>query len=145
MLRKLGSRIECPSPWGGDDDAGRLAPEFHFEDLEVSERRMDVEDPVGLEEPVGGSPGEPATADVPTPVEEKCREGQDLAGMELDIADGNPADVSSLVFAAPVSDSPGVVGGQVEPVFAAPASLILRPGVIGGGCSWTHTEKCSKK
>ena len=32
------------------------------------------------------------------------------------MVDGNPTDVSSLVLAAPVSDSPGVSGGQVEAI-----------------------------
>ena len=49
---------------------------------------------------MGDSPGHPATTDVPTPIE-KCKDGQDLPGMELDAIDGNPTDVGSLVFAAP--------------------------------------------
>ena len=47
------------------DGVGQAAPEFQFEDLEASERRVDVDEPVGADEPVGGSPGYPATADVP--------------------------------------------------------------------------------
>ena len=91
---------------GGDEIDGQVAPEFKFEDLDVPERRVDVDELVGADVPVGGSPGHSATADVPTPVE-KCRDGQDLPGMELDVIDGKPTGVSALVLAAPVSDSPG--------------------------------------
>ena len=94
---------------GGVDigyDVGQVAPGFLFEDLELSERRVDVDEPVGADESVGGSPGDSATADVPTPVE-KCRDGQDLPGMELDLVDDNPTDFSSLVIATHVRDSPG--------------------------------------
>ena len=45
---------------------------------------MNVDEPVGADEPVGDSPSDSATADVPAPAE-KCRDGQDLPGMELDI------------------------------------------------------------
>ena len=57
---------------GGDEIDGQVAPEFKLEDIDVSERRLDVDELVGADEPVGDSPGNPATADVPTP-EEKCR------------------------------------------------------------------------
>ena len=69
--------MSAPSPWGGDEIDGQVAPEFKFEDLDVSERRVDVDDLVGADELVGGLPGHLATADVPTPIEE-CRDGQDL-------------------------------------------------------------------
>ena len=124
---------------GGHEIDGQVAPGFKFEDLDVSDRRVDVEDPVGAYEPAGGSPGNSAAADVPTPVD-KYRDGQDLPGLELDMVDGSPTDAGSLVFAAPASDSLGVGGGQVEPVFAALVSLMLRRGVNGGGCSGTHTD-----
>ena len=70
-----------PVHGGGGDDAGQVAPELKFEDLDASEQRVDVEDPAGADEPVGGSPGHPAATDVPNPavVEEKCRDGQDLS------------------------------------------------------------------
>ena len=90
-----------PVHGGGDEIDGQVLPEFKFEDLDVSERRVDVDEPVGADERVGDSPGHLATADVPTPIE-KCRDGQDLPGVELDVADGNPTDVCSLVPAAPV-------------------------------------------
>ena len=62
---------------GGDEFDGQVAPEFKFEDFDVSERRVNVDELVGAHEPVGDSPGHPASADVPTPFE-KCRDGQDL-------------------------------------------------------------------
>ena len=76
-----------------------MAPDLKFEDLDASEQRVDIEDPAGADEPVGGSPGHPAAAEVPDPavVEEKCRDGQDLPGMEIDVIHGNPTDVRSLV------------------------------------------------
>ena len=117
-----------------------MAPEFKFEDVDVSERRVGDDEPVGADEPVGDSLGHPATADVPTPVE-KCRAGQGLPGMELDMIEGNPTDVSSLVLAAPVSDSPGVSVGKVEPIVDASVGLMLRPEVVGNGCSGNQSEK----
>ena len=106
-----------------------MAPEFQFEDIDASERRVDVEDPIGADETVGGSPGHPATADVPTPavVEEKCCDGQDLPGLEIDMIHGNPTDVRSLVFAAHECDLSGVRGCQVDPI-DAPVSWTLRRG-----------------
>ena len=68
------SKIECPQSIGGDEIDGQVSPKFKFEDLDVSEHRVNVEEPVGADEPVGGSPGNSATADVPTPVE-RCRDG----------------------------------------------------------------------
>ena len=124
---------------GGDEIDGQVAPGFKFEDIDVSERRVDFDESVGADEPVDDLPGHPATADVPTPVE-KCWDGEDLPGMELDLVDGNPTDVSSSVIAAIVSDSPRLEGGQVEPVVDARASLMSRPGVVGSGCSETHTD-----
>ena len=93
---------------------------------------------------MGGLPGYPAAADVPTPavVEEKCRDGQELPGMELDVMQGNPTDVRSLVFAAPPESgrSPGVIVCQVDPI-AAPVSWMLRPGMNSDGCSGTPMEE----
>ena len=65
---------------------------------------MDVDDLAGADEPVGGSPGYPAAAHVPTPavVEEKCRDGQEFPGMELDVMQGNPTDVRSLGLPPPL-------------------------------------------
>ena len=123
----------------GDEIDGQVAPEFKFEDLDVSERRVDVDEPVGADESVGDLPGHPATADVPAPVE-KCRDGKDLPGMELDVIDGNPTDISSLVLAAPVCDSPGGSDGRVEPIVDASVSLMLRPEVVGNG-SRNQSEK----
>ena len=129
-----------PDHGGGDEIDGPVAPEFKFEDLDVSERREDVDEPVGADEPVGESPGDSATADVPTPVE-KCRDGQDLPGMELDMMDGNTTDASSLVLAAPVCDSTWVSYGRVEPMVNAYVSLMLRPEVVGSGCNGNQSEK----
>ena len=67
-------------------------------------------------------------------------DGQDIPGMQLDLVDGSPTDFSSLVIATPVGDSPGVGGRQVEPVVDALVSLMLRPGVVGSGCSGAHTD-----
>ena len=100
---------------GGAEIHGQVAPEIEFEDLDVSERRVDVDEPVGADEPVGDLPGDSATADVLTPIE-KCRDGQDLPGMELDMIDGKPTDVSSSVLAAPVCDSPGLVMAELIPL-----------------------------
>ena len=61
--------------------------------------------------------------------------------MELDVIDGIPTDVNSLVLAAPVSDSPRVGGGQVEPIVDAFVSLMLRPEVVGNGYSGNQSEK----
>ena len=78
---------------------------------------------------------ERVVADIP--FMERCPEGQHLPGLELDSAQRALTDFSSLVLAAPVGDSPGVTGGQVELEFAGPVSLMVRPGVIIGGCSET--------
>ena len=124
----------------GDEIDGQVAPEFKFEDLDVPERRVDVDEPVGADEPVGDSPSHLATADVPTPIG-KCRDGQDLPGMELDVVDGNPTDVSSLVLAAPFERFAGVSGGQVEPIVDASVRWMLRPEVVGNGCNGNQSEK----
>ena len=57
--------------------------------------------------------------------------------------DGNRPDVSSSVLAAPVcdSDSPGVSDGRDEPIDDASVSLMLRPEVVGNGCSGNQSEK----
>ena len=117
-----------------------MAAELKFEDLDAFEQRVDVEDPAGADESVGGSPGHPAATDVPNPpvVEEKCR--QDLPGLQVDVIHGKPTDVRSLVCAAPECDSPGVQGCQVDPI-ASPVSWALRPGMNGDGCSGNQSEK----
>ena len=63
------NKIECPSPGGEDEIDGQVAPELKFEDFDVSERCLDIDEPVGADEPVGGSPSHLATADVPIPGE----------------------------------------------------------------------------
>ena len=45
-----------PPVLGGDEIDGQVAPKFQFEDLDVSERRIDVNEPVGADEPVGDLP-----------------------------------------------------------------------------------------
>ena len=54
---------------------------------------------------------------------------------------GNPTGVSSAVLAAPVCDSPGVSDGRVEPTVDASVILMLRPEVVGSGCSGNQSEK----
>ena len=61
--------------------------------------------------------------------------------MDRDVIDGNPTDISSLVLVASVSDSPGGSDGQVEPIVDAFVSLMLRPEVVGNGCSGNQSEQ----
>ena len=112
-----------PPVHGGDEIYGQVAPQFKFEDFDASEHRVDVEEPVGADEATNGEPA--ATS---PPVMERFPEGQDLPGMELEIAQGTLADFISLVSAAPAGDSPEVVGCQVAPMYAALASLMLSQG-----------------
>ena len=145
--RSIAEHIEeqdqVPPVHGGGVDENVPGPpdgELKFEDLDASEQRVDIDDPAGADEPVGGSPGYPAAADVPNPavVEEMCREGQELPGMEIDVMQGNPTDVRSLVLPPPESGrSPGVIGCQVDPI-AAPVSWTLRPGMNGDVCNGTQ-------
>ena len=79
--RSIAEHIEeqdqVPPVHGGGVDESVPGPpdaELKFENLDASEQRMDVDDPAGADEPVGGSPGYPAAADVPTPM---CRDGQE--------------------------------------------------------------------
>ena len=130
-----------PVHGGGIGDDGQVAPDLKFEDLDASEQRVEIEDPVGADVPVGGSPGHPAASDVPDPaVVEQCHDGQEIPGMEIDVIHGNPTDVRSLVFAAPECDSPGVRGCQVDPI-ATSESWTLRPEMKSNGCSGNQSEK----
>ena len=100
-----------------------MAPDLKFEDLEAHEQRVDIDDPTCADGPV------------PSPAaENKCREGQDLPGMEIDVMQGNPTDVRSLVCAAPECDSPGVRGCHVDPI-ATSVSWTLQPEMKSDGCS----------
>ena len=70
IIRSIAERIEEQDRvppvhgGGGDGDAGQVAPKFQFEDLDVTERRVDVEEIVDADE---AASGEPVTADAPTP------------------------------------------------------------------------------
>ena len=73
---------------------GSPEDDFKFEDLDASERRNDNDE---VDETTKGEDAVPQS-----PITDRDREGQELPGMELDVVQGVPINVSSSVFAAPV-------------------------------------------
>ena len=62
-----------------------MAPELKFEDLDAHEQRVAIDDPTSADRLVSDSPSRPAAVDVPSPAAiEKCSDGQELPGMEVD-------------------------------------------------------------
>ena len=122
-----------PGPLDADAD-------LKIEDLDASEHRND-NDKASEVQP------QPQPQTEATPHIERDHEGQELPGMELDVMQGAPINVSSSVFAAPVpeGDSPGVgvLGCWIEPVISAPVPVGGSPGagVIGGGCDGTPMDQ----